>query len=518
MTHAILSGLIRMAQGIALASPTLLVGLLVAGVFRYYLKPDQLRKLFGGETLASLPISWLIGMLLPVCSIGVLPILMQMQRAKVRPGAMTAFALSAPLFNPLSLLYGLTLSRPIVVIAFALCSLAVVTLLGTIWDRYASGRAGQSSDDEAVDDDAERVIGVQRLMAVFVMTTRETVGATGLLVLVAVLGLGLLGAFLPYGALQNSFEMNDSWAPARMTFLSIPIYATPMLAMSQLGMMFQHCNSPGAALSLLLLGTGVNLATLVWLAMKYGIKATLVWFTSLIVIVLSLAYAVDKPLVLPGAEPAGHTHAFDGYATPLQSASGVTWPQIRDIVMKPLGIAEYAGVLALGVAMAIGLLFRLIGVQESWFRRDASQPLESYDRIVPAPVLAGVMLIGLVAFSIVGCFAYYPHPSETLSEIAAVRSEVFSAARSGHAEQALHWIELWDDWSRRLEVATFLRSGKVRPYQRIQGYIVRKKLELLEHELEEVPLDQKHVNAVLMDLLASDERWRAAFRPARKQP
>ena len=49
--------------------------------------------------------------LLPVCSIGVIPILREMKRIGIRPGAITAFALSAPLFNPLSLMYGLTLSR-----------------------------------------------------------------------------------------------------------------------------------------------------------------------------------------------------------------------------------------------------------------------------------------------------------------------------------------------------------------------------------------------------------------------
>ena len=511
MTHAMLSALIRMAQGFAMAAPTLLVGLLIAGVFRFYMTPAQLRKLFGGETAASLPVSWLIGMLLPVCSIGVLPILREMHRARVRPGAMTAFALSAPLFNPLSLLYGLTLSRPIVVIAFALCSLAVVTILGSFWDRVASRKASDEAED--AQDKSTRVIGTKRLLAMAVMTTRESVGSLAVLVFIALLGLGVLGALLPYGAMQSSFEMNDPVAPARMVFFAIPVYATPMIAMSQLGMMFQHSNSPGAALALLLLGTGVNLATIVMLARNHGTKATLVWFTSLIVIVLGLSYAIDRPLILPGAEPAGHTHAFDGYATPLQAKSGFSWPMIYELIKKPLGIAEYAGVASLALLAISGLLVRAIGWHEDQFKSEKPEDIASYDRIVPAPVLAVTILIGLVVFSIVGCFAYYPHPDETLKEIAAVRGEFYSAARSGNAEQALHWVDLWDDWGRRLEVATFLRTGEVRPYQRMQGYIVRKKLELLEHELEEPERDQKKINDMLTDLLESDSRWRDAFRP-----
>ncbi len=520
MTLALLSGLIRMAQGLAMCAPTLLVGLLVAAVFRYYLTPAQLRRLFGGETLVALPISWLIGMLLPVCSIGVLPILIQMHRARIRPGAMTAFALSAPLFNPLSLLYGLTLSRPIVVIAFALCSLVVVTLLGSLWDRYASRRSGQDDEISGTPEDApergrdgDPLIGAQRLGAMMVMMCRQCVGETGLLVGIALSGLGLLGAILPYGALQNSFETNDILAPGRMTFLAIPIYATPMITMSQLGMMFQHGNSPGAALALLLLGTGVNFATVFWIANRYGIRSTAVWFTSLVVIVLALSYAVERPLILPGTEVAGHTHAFDGYAGALHSVSGVDGKLVKELILKPLGIAD---LLALGVLACValaGLILRAIGISEDSFKTNAAKPLGSYDREVPAPVLAFTVLIGLIAFSVVACFAYYPHPSETLEEVAMVRSEVFSAARSGNAEMALHWIELWDDWSRRMEVATFLRTGRVRPYQRVQGYLLRKKLELLEHELEESPLEQEHVNHALQSLMETDDRWRTAFRP-----
>src|SRR6056297_1142712 len=126
-TAMLVGGLVRVAQGFVAAAPTLLVGLLIAAILRYYLGREGTRRLFGGDSLRSLPQSWLVGMLLPVCSIGVIPILIEMHRSKVKPGAMFAFALSAPLFNPLSLLYGFTLSRPVVIVLFAIGSLIIVT-------------------------------------------------------------------------------------------------------------------------------------------------------------------------------------------------------------------------------------------------------------------------------------------------------------------------------------------------------------------------------------------------------
>src|SRR6056297_44292 len=141
LTSIIYGGLIRFVQGAASATPTLLVGLLIAAVLRYYLRTKGTQQLFWGQSLRALPQSWAIGMLLPVCSIGVIPILIEMRRAKVKPGALSAFALSAPLFNPLSLLYGLTLSRPLVIVLFATGSLVIVTALGLLWDSMLRRKA-----------------------------------------------------------------------------------------------------------------------------------------------------------------------------------------------------------------------------------------------------------------------------------------------------------------------------------------------------------------------------------------
>lgn len=534
MMSLILVGVVvRMYQGLVMATPTLMTGLFIAGVLRYYLGSADTRRLFGGDSFRSLPQSWLIGMLLPVCSIGVLPILIELHRARVRPGAMTAFALSAPLFNPLSLLYGLTLSRPIVIISFALASLVMVTLLGVIWDRFsfrrtddaqpmggtgrtttdASSPAAASGRNLTADEPEEpKIIGLWRMLALIVYMARELTGRCGGYVLLALAGLGMLAVLLPYSALQSAFEMGDPWAPARMTLLAVPVYATPMTAMSQLGMMFLHSNSPGAALALLLLGAGMNLATLVWFVRRYGVRAISIWFVSLLAIVLASAYAIDRPLVLPGAEPAGHTHAFDLYATPFHPQTTLSWQIVSEAANRPFGLFDSIGLGLLAVIAVGGWLLRRFGIDEARFQTAAATQVASYDRVVPASVLGVTMLGGLIALSVVGCYAYYPSPQECLEEISTIRSEAYTAALSGNVEQAIHWIEQLEDWSRKLEVGTFLRVGEVRPYQRMQGRLIRKKLELLEHELEHDPFEQDAVNELVRQLFSSDQRWRDAFR------
>src|SRR6056297_3410644 len=355
----VVGGCIRILEGIASCVPTLLVGLLIAAILRFYFGSDGVRQLFGGDSLRSLPQAWAVGMLLPVCSIGVLPILIEMRRARVKPGAMSAFALSAPLFNPLSLLYGLTLSRPLVIILFAVGSLVIVTALGLLWD--ALDRRKQTVFATEQDADDSGLIGPRRLAATMVQMARDATGMPLALTFLGLTGLAVLAAVLPYGAMQSSVERDDPMAPLRMMLVAVPVYATPMLAMSQLGMMFQHANSPGAAFTLLILGTGMNLATPYWFGKHFGWKSSALWLSGLLGVVVSISYSINQPLVPPGVQPAGHTHAFDIYANPVSSLHYNLWAIAQETISKQADIASLIALTLLAGLVIVGLILRLLG-------------------------------------------------------------------------------------------------------------------------------------------------------------
>ncbi|MCY2976824.1 MAG: hypothetical protein NTW52_19375 [Planctomycetota bacterium] len=74
-------------------------------------------------------------MLFPVCSLGAIPVMTELRKAGLIGGTILAFGLTASIFNPLSVLYGLTLSQPVVIFTICLASLALVTIMGLFWDR-----------------------------------------------------------------------------------------------------------------------------------------------------------------------------------------------------------------------------------------------------------------------------------------------------------------------------------------------------------------------------------------------
>ena len=510
MTEAMFwGGVLRFTQALLAASPTIVVGLFVMAVFRRLMGYESVRTLFGSTSWRALPQAWGVGMLLPVCSLGAIPIVREMRKAGISGGTILAFALAAPLFNPLSVLYGLTLSRPLVIFTFAGCSLVIVTLIGLFWDRLFPGTETTAPTPAPVPH------GLKRLFSLLTAAAREIAGPSLLFILIGLSGVVLLNVLLPPGMLQGAVNGDNAYAPLTMAGVSIPAHATPMLAMSQLGMMFQHGNSVGAAFVLLSLGTGLTFGTIAWMGREFGWLRGFAWLLTLVVIVLGLAYAVDKPLYPTDIDPADHTHAFDIYCRPYHADSGLaeqTWLKISQDIQG----YEIIGAAALGILFLLGLCLQLFDKGqhlEAWLEKPADDPKSRFDVVVPGPVLGLVALSNLVGISLVGCFAYYPPQDEVFEEMRIAHGEALSAARSRDASHALHWIPIWDDWTRRLEVGVYLRDRKLSRYHAMKSQVFRFKLELLEHELEEG--DPAEIDAMTMEVSRAYRRMQYAYQKER---
>ena len=480
---------VRFLQAVSQAAPFILTGFLVAAVFRKFYGPQRTYELFGANRRSGLLRAWLIGMLLPVCSLGAIPVARELRRAGLSGGTILAFAIAAPLFNPLSLLYGLTLSEPIAILSFAACSLVIVTLLGLLWDRLFPGTEVPIPDEEPPS------YGVRRIVAVALAAGKDITSASSIYVLIGLVGVALLGIALPPGALQDSFNHDDAVAPLRMAGLAIPVYATPMLAMSQMGMMFQHANSVGAAFVLLALGAGTNLGLIAWMLHGYGVRRTVVWMCLLVTTTVALGYAVDAPLFPKDIQPAGHTHTFDIYCRPI-SAAGISatgyLAEVKLQLDRGIEIFEWHALKMLIGCFFAGAILRTLdsnGRIQRWIDAKPDSQLRG-DLVIPSHVLGGIVLLAMVGISVVGCYAYYPPPSIVLEEMHIAKGEALHAAITGDTEHATYWIEIYDDWSRKLEVGTFLRYGEVSDYHHWKARLLREQLELMEHAIEDSDPDE----------------------------
>lgn len=516
MSGILCGALLRMTQALLQGSPFIFTGLCIAGALSRLLGPANTRALFGSNSVSSLFQSWVIGMLLPGCSLGVIPICRQLRASGIAIGTIFAFALSSPLFDPLSLLYGLTLSKPFTILAFACCSLVVVTVAGSLFDRMFPDTEVHLPGPPAVPP------GIRRILAVVVDMARETVGTSAVLIGVGLAGVGLLAVLLPAGALQRSMAHDQATSPLVMTGIAIPAYATPMTVMSQLGSMFQHGNSVGAAFILLTFGAGMNLGLLAWMGLHYGVKKLLIWMTLMIAVALGLSYGIERPLYPREIEPANHTHAFDRYCAPFHEdappARGY-WAEMRAVVETDTQPHEWWGMAMLGGLMVIGAFLKLPSMGrlvDAWLVGPAmpdglAAAHGRFDLVVPGPVLVAIGIAVIVAASAVGCYTYYPPPTEVLGELSVCNTEAVQPAVSGNGPLALQWIPVCEAWNNRLLVGAYLRYGSVSDYHLAKARLYRDRLELLEHALEDDD-DPEEIRAAAMAVSRAAMLLSRAFR------
>lgn len=490
MAAVVMGFWLRFAQAGIEAALTLVIGVVVAGVLRRMVGPAGTRRLFGSGS-KGLVRGWLAGMLLPVCSLGVIPVAREMRRSGVPGGTVLAFVLAAPLLNPISFLYGLTLAEPTVILCFAAASLVLSTLAGFLWDRMFAGETASeeyASLAAAADAEPTPAAGAKRILAVFVTAARELAGRDVVFYLMGLTGSAALAAAIPSGALQHTMKHSDLTSPLLMTAVAVPLFTSPLPGMMKIGLMFEHGNSIAAAFVLFALGIGTSLGTLAWLGTDFGWRRVLPWFAGYVGVVLVLGYAAEPVLYDTRKAEADHTHAFDDYSSPFPASIG--WAEASGIgagkLAEKFGPLERPAVYALGGLLFAGGLLRLDrrGRVEAWLTATpAPTTKRGWDVAVPGPVLGAVSLLGLVAFSVVGAYLYYPDREQCVTQMEAVRADAFVAVNSGRADEAIRHLEQWDLLVRKLEVGQYLRKFGVTAEQSKASEDLREALEEVRDHL-----------------------------------
>jgi len=482
------SAVVRVVQAAVEAAPTVIVGILVAAIFQRVLGREQTLAVFGGRTWRQIPQAWAMGMLLPVCSLGAIPVMTELRKAGLIGGTILAFGLTAPIFNPLSVLYGLTLSHPVVILTICMASLALVTIMGLFWDRIFK--------NEFVEPESmvSTPYGIRRVASVLLAMLRIAYSRDSLYMLIGVSGVGMLSMMLAANSLQQSAESNDWTAPLKMAAVALPAYVTPMTAMVQLATMFQHGNSIAAAFTLLILGTGLNLGMIFWIGKTYQWQKAFVWISVAVLLVLVIAYAIEKPLYPEGVQSEGHTHAFDQFCRPIGNESTSPMTTAKSLIYD--STPAFAGY-SLGIFAALVLLGgiayaidpkqtweqRLAGVNDAGLMKagyESQQPVTLRRDIVIPPKITGLIAIGgLVWASVYGCYIYYPTPPVVYEQLQVANAEVSTRVMSKDWAGALYWIPTMEDWLRKLQVGMYLRGESFSPEQ-------FKQLDALMHSIEEL--------------------------------
>lgn len=476
------------------AAPTLLCGLVLAGLIRGMIRPDQVRRLFGDDPRLGPIRACLLGFLLPVCSFGVLPVAWELKRAGVARATVLTFLLSAPIANPISLGYAWqklsdqgALATSIL-FGLILGAFVVLAGLGILWSRLLPESTTPNVDLPTLPADPARRLFVAGLAAAR--------GATGILVLfllVGLLGSGLL-ALHPGGALERAAYDGTRYAPLHMALMALPAQIPPEKGGFLLCDMLLTRVPLGIAFVFLTFGVGMNLGTLIWIPWVYGTRVAVCILPATFGALLLVGYAL--PLTLPNlANDSGGRHFLE-----IEISGGADIARARaleDTLTNEKGETQWLQIGAcavLGALFLTGIVCRVIGeaaTPEFQMTRPSriseAGSLSPWTRRLGAPQLALVGLgLGLIVV-LGGFFIAYPAPSALLNEMSGVQVELNLALKSKSLdrEQVLSLIAQWQRLQNKLLIGDFLRRGRLnsplrQPAEELRAGIARLRTALIE--------------------------------------
>ena len=289
--------LVRTFLTLALASaPALLLGYAMVGLFHVAIPRRWLSSATTGSPMSQALRGVAMGLPVPVCSCGILPIYRDLVAKGAGPVAAIAFLLATPELEVAAVLLTFSLLGP----EFAILRIVAAAVLAIGVGLYV-GRSLKISSEITCDEHCDESGAIPR-SPLWLRALRfgfgDAILHTGAWIL---LGLGVSALLLPY--LQQSFitDLSPNLQVPLAVLFGLPLYvcasgSTPFAAVLLLAGL-----SPGAVLAFLLTGPATNLATFGILSKLHSVKDAFKFGAAVALGALGLGYLTNA--ILPNARP-----------------------------------------------------------------------------------------------------------------------------------------------------------------------------------------------------------------------
>lgn len=328
-----------------LAAPFLLLGLLLAGFLHVLLPARLIRRWLGQDGLGGAAKAALIGIPLPICSCGVVPIAVEMRRKGASRPASLSFLITTPESSVDSILFTWGLLGPVMAIARPIAAFLTAMIGGVLtiaWpdeekapdpEHAEDGGCAHGCDERCSEDPSHALGGERADEAIAVLKSsiprlfrRPSVSETspdvpgvwpallrpalryGLVELLddlafwLVLGVvlaGVLGAVLPADLGERG--LGGGLAPMLILLaIGIPLYMCASASTPVAAALMAKGISPGAALVFLLAGPATNAATILLLGKTFGRRFIQVYLVSVALGALLSGLALDALIAVLG--------------------------------------------------------------------------------------------------------------------------------------------------------------------------------------------------------------------------
>ncbi len=312
-------------------SPSLVLGLLLAGLLHVFLPPGLIRRRMAGNDAKSVLNAVLLGVPMPLCSCGVVPTAIGLSKEGASKGAATSFLISTPQTGVDSVLVSASfLGWP-----FALFKVAAAFVTGVLGgllvnaaERERPGPTMMPLSPLTALDTRGRIFEVGRY-ALF-----ELLAMIDIWIVTGVLASALITTLIPDGALNDVAFLQGLGGMLTVLVIALPLYVCTTGSVPIAASLIAAGMPLGSALVFLMAGPATNVATMGAVYRALGARVLAIYLGVVAVMSVLLGWLFD--FVLGGAGAAAASAHHESFAWWEQALAGATSLALVGLLVRRL--------------------------------------------------------------------------------------------------------------------------------------------------------------------------------------
>lgn len=307
MLPTLLSDIVRTAWDIlGDVAPWLIASFIMAGLLRQFLDPAKFQRALGNRGLAAIIKATLSGMLLPICSCGVIPLGLGMYYTGAYLGPTLAFMVATPIINPAAVLLAYGLLGPEIATMYLIGGFVVPVLIGVAGNMLAGKELHAPGMDVQIEqvnlEEAEKISFGTRLLIGFNWGMFELGTMVGKYIVFGVALAGILIVAIPQHYIQGYLGAPGMISIFGIAVLGAIIYVCAVGHIPLVAALVAAGASPGIAITFLMTGAATNLPELISIYKLIGKRAVLI-YSSLVVSTSMFIGWLTNQWLMPGFVP-----------------------------------------------------------------------------------------------------------------------------------------------------------------------------------------------------------------------
>lgn len=309
-------------------SPYLLLGFLMAGILKVLIPSERISRHFAGKNIRAVLNSTILGIPLPLCSCGVIPVATHIRKQGASKGSVLSFLIATPtsgvdsILATYSLMGWLFTAFRVIVSFFTGILAGVLTNFFTREEKteQGSGNADNCPFCEVVIPHTHSF--VEKIKKIGHYAFVDLIAEIGGWILIGVGIGGMIGYLVPVQIFEKYFS-NPLIAYPSMFLLGIPIYICATGSIPIAASLMLKGMTPGAVLVFLVVGPATNTTTITVVGKLLGKKVLIIYLLTIIVCAFVFGIILDQIVYSAVKDPTLLTSTEKLLPEPVKVGSGI---------------------------------------------------------------------------------------------------------------------------------------------------------------------------------------------------